>query len=99
MLAPALPPEYYEATEKESKEALLKVLDPAWGTPAGVETAVVWGGAAERVVEYASERRIELIVVATHGRSGLSHALLGSLAESIIRQAPCPVFTIRHSDS
>ena len=99
MLAPALPPEYYEATEKESSEALLKVLDPAWGRPAQVQTAVVWGGAVDRVVEYATEKKIDLIVVATHGRTGLSHALLGSLAESIIRQAPCPVLTVRDRDS
>ena len=95
MLAPALPPEFYDKTEAESREALLKVLDPAWGRPVSVATSVLWGGAVDRMVEYATFHNIDLIVVATHGRSGLSHALLGSLAEAIMRQAPCPVLSIR----
>ena len=41
---------------------------------------------------------IDLIVIATHGRTGLSHVLLGSVAERIIREAPCPVLTIRSRD-
>lgn len=96
MLAPALPPEYFEATEADSLAALDKVLDPAWGRPTEVKTSVVWGNAIDRVTEYATEKKIELIVVATHGRTGLSHVLLGSVAESIIRQAPCPVLTVRN---
>ena len=97
MLAPALPPEYYAETEKESRAALEKILDPAWGKPAGVKTAVVWGSAVDRVVEYAEDEKVDLLVVATHGRTGLSHALLGSIAELIIRRSPCPVLTIRES--
>ena len=95
MLAPVLPPEYYRETEEASREALADVLRPSWGQPAGVETAVRWGNPVDQIVEYASRQAIDLIVIATHGRTGLSHVLLGSVAERIVREAGCPVLTIR----
>jgi nucleotide-binding universal stress UspA family protein len=56
---------------------------------------VRWGSPVEAIVAHADDKRVDLIVIATHGRTGLSHALLGSVAERIIREAPCPVLTIR----
>lgn len=53
---------------------------------------------ADAIVEYARSEPIDLIVLGTHGRSGLSHALLGSVAERVVRAAPCPVFTIRQPE-
>ena len=47
------------------------------------------------MVEYARDQQIDLVVIATHGRTGLGHVLLGSVAERIVREAPCPVLTIR----
>lgn len=47
------------------------------------------------VTRYAKEKDIDLIVVSTHGYTGLTHFLMGSVAESIVRHAPCPVLTIR----
>ena len=47
------------------------------------------------IIEEARESRVDLIVLATHGRSGLSHFLLGSVAEKIVRNSPCPVLTMR----
>lgn len=48
------------------------------------------------IVEKAKELRVDVIAIATHGRSGLSHILLGSVSEKVIRHAPCPVFVIRN---
>jgi universal stress protein A len=48
------------------------------------------------IVERAKALEIDVIVIATHGRSGLAHMLLGSVAEKVIRYAPCPVFVIRN---
>lgn len=48
------------------------------------------------IVEYAKEAGIDLIVVGTHGRSGVSHLLMGSVAERVVRTAPCPVLAVRH---
>jgi nucleotide-binding universal stress UspA family protein len=60
-----------------------------------VVTAVRWGSPVESIVAYAIDQHIDLIVIATHGRTGLSHVLLGSVAERIVREAPCPVLTLR----
>jgi nucleotide-binding universal stress UspA family protein len=59
-------------------------------------TAVVMGRPFAEIVSYARENTIDLIVIATHGRGGLSHVLLGSTTEKLIRKAPCPVLTVRH---
>jgi nucleotide-binding universal stress UspA family protein len=95
MLAPVLPPEFYQESEAQSLASLGRALDPSWGCPTTVETAVRWGDAVDEIVAYAAENAVELIVIATHGRTGLSHVLLGSVAERIVREAPCPVLTIR----
>jgi len=48
------------------------------------------------VLRYAEEEAIDLIVMGTHGRGGVSHLLLGSIAEKMVRRSPCPVLTVRH---
>jgi universal stress protein A len=95
LLMPVMPPEYYKESEDRARESLGRLLDPDWGTPRSVVTAVRWGSPVESIVSYAVDHRIELVVIATHGRTGLSHVLLGSVAERIVREAPCPVLTIR----
>lgn len=96
MLSPILPPEYFRETEAASREALYNLVQPDWGKPAGVETSVRWGSAVDVIVEHAATQKVDLIVIATHGRTGLSHVLLGSVAERILREAPCPVLTVRN---
>ena len=59
------------------------------------ERRVTMGVASEVIVEVAKAEAYDLIVMATHGRSGLSHALLGSVAERVVRHAPRPVLTVR----
>ena len=58
-------------------------------------TDLLTGPTAKRIVEHAEETRADLIVMATHGRSGLGHLLLGSVAEKVVRTARCPVLTAR----
>jgi nucleotide-binding universal stress UspA family protein len=60
-----------------------------------VTTAVAAGIPAQRIVEKAVERGTDLIVMGTHGRSGFVHLLMGSVAERVVRTAPCPVLTVR----
>jgi nucleotide-binding universal stress UspA family protein len=61
------------------------------------ETAA--GNPADAIVRLAEERGVDLIVMGTHGRTGLQHVLLGSVAEKVVRLAPCPVLTVRHKGS
>lgn len=53
---------------------------------------------AEEIVKYADSEGIDLIVMGTHGRPGLAHLLMGSVAEKVVRTAPCPVLTLRNSE-
>ena len=50
---------------------------------------------AEEIVKYATEEPIDLIVIGTHGRSGIKHLMMGSVAEKVVRSAPCPVLIVR----
>jgi nucleotide-binding universal stress UspA family protein len=58
-----------------------------------VTTEVVVGAGARAIVRYASEQHFDLIVMGTHGRTGLAHLLMGSVAEGVVRTADCPVFS------
>jgi universal stress protein A len=62
-----------------------------------VETNVITGRPAQAIVEHAAAGHFDLIVMGTHGRTGLSHALLGSVAERVVQKAPCGVLTVRET--
>lgn len=98
MLAPGYPPEYYTESEAEVHESLAHALDQIEDRPEAVEVAVRWGDAVGGIVDYTESQVIDLIVIATHGRTGLSRVLLGSVAERIVREASCPVLTIRNRE-
>lgn len=59
-----------------------------------VETTVATGGAWHEIVKLAEDRGCDLVVMGTHGHSGIKHALLGSVAEKVVRKATCPVLTV-----
>jgi len=60
-----------------------------------VEEVVVHGEAASEIVRVAKERDVDLIVISSHGRTGLGRILFGSTAESVVRHAPCPVLVVK----
>lgn len=62
-----------------------------------VATKVLVGRPAEEVVDYAKERNAALIIMTTHGYSGVKHVLLGSTTEAVLRHATCPVLSIRNN--
>lgn len=71
-----------------------------WPLPEGFATLNVVrmlrnGSPTTNIVQYAQEAGIDLIVMGTHGRTGLGHLFLGSVAENVVRRAPCSVFTVR----
>ena len=60
-----------------------------------IKTASVLGAPAHEIVHYASERGFDLVVMGTHGRTGLGHLILGSVAEHVVRASTVPVLTVR----
>ena len=77
---------------------LREVVGAAQQAGVPIETTWVIGFPAEDIVRLATEVQADLIVVGTHGRRGLSHLLLGSVAERVVRTAPCPVLTVRRAE-
>ena len=98
LLMPVMPPQFYQENENRAKETL-RTADPAFlGQDRPSSSRRCGGEARSRPSSTtAQEHQIDMIVIATHGRTGLSHVLLGSVAERIVREAICPVLTIRDS--
>ena len=77
----------------DAEKAKLNEITPEQGVEFRREFIV--GSPADILVNYAKEKKIDLVVMGTHGRTGLSRLLMGSVAEGIVRRAPCPVLTIK----
>ena len=88
-------PRYINESKTEAEKQLAGVLDPKWSAGRTVIQAVVEGSPIVEIVRYARAQEIDLIVLATHGRTGLVYVRMGSVAESVVRTAPCPVLTVR----
>jgi nucleotide-binding universal stress UspA family protein len=86
---------YLRDVKQNATQEMAEVLDPAWEKDRLVIRAVPEGVPFVEIVRYARERLMDLIVMGTHGRSGVTHMLLGSVAEKVVRKAPCPVLTVR----
>jgi universal stress protein A len=74
---------------------LAEVLPEAKAAEVEVTRRVVEGSPPHKILEVAAAEKIDLIVIATHGCTGFSHLFMGSVAEKVVRAAPCPVITIR----
>jgi universal stress protein A len=62
-----------------------------------VDARLLQGFVAGQIVEFASRGEFDLIVMGTHGRTGMQHLVLGSIAERVVRLAPCPVLTVKQA--
>lgn len=81
-------------TDPGDSASLLRELAASLSDGLQVESALLSGRVARRIVAYARDKSVDLIVLGTHGRSGVSHAILGSVAEAVVRSAPCLVLTV-----
>ena len=84
--------EVVEAEARSETERFLSTLDPA--TRATIDVHLVQAEPAKAIIETAAREKFDLIVMGTHGRSGLAHLALGSVAERVVRHSPCPVLTV-----
>lgn len=97
--APLVPRVDIEKYEKELVAAHRKLLDEVAGheVPEELESSreVLLGKDGDTIVRFAREQECDLVVISTHGRTGLGRLVAGSVAEHVIRHAPCPVLTLR----
>ncbi|MCB0743668.1 MAG: universal stress protein [Ignavibacteriales bacterium] len=80
---------------QRAKEELETLAKEEIGAEISVETIIRTGKPFVEINETASELDIDLIIIATHGHTGMEHLLFGSTAEKVVRKAPCPVLTLR----
>lgn len=91
----ALPDDFWASVRKEAEGKLEALAAPLRARGLDVSSAACDGYAATVIVDEAQHLEADLIVIGTHGLSGLQHLLLGSIAERVVQKAPCPVLTVK----
>jgi nucleotide-binding universal stress UspA family protein len=94
-LPPAMYRELMTGARREAEASLAAVAAGVAGPPLKLRTLVAEGSPATRIVDVAAEEAVDLVVVGTHGRTGLGRLLIGSVADRLLRTAKCPVLTVR----
>ncbi len=87
-------PKYEEVLRDDSQERLKEIIEEQIEKQVLARSLVAYGVAADEIVRVATEQSMDLIVIATHGLTGWRHLVFGSVAERVVRTAPCPVLTI-----
>jgi nucleotide-binding universal stress UspA family protein len=83
------------AMQDEADKELARIKKDELHDSKSVTTSVVVGPPVPKILDYVSENAIDLIVISTHGRTGLERMLIGSVAEKLVRLAPCAVLILR----
>jgi nucleotide-binding universal stress UspA family protein len=91
-------PERIQEIRKEVEEEFEKFVPEDIEKSLQAQKLIKVGEPYVEIIRHARNSGVDLIVMATHGRSGISHTLLGSVAEKVVRKASCPVLTVKHSD-
>jgi nucleotide-binding universal stress UspA family protein len=84
-----------EAERREADSYLRAIADRLRGAGVSVAYEQYMGSAAEVITDRARERGADLIAMTTHGRGGLGRLVFGSVADAVLRSAPCPIFLVR----
>jgi nucleotide-binding universal stress UspA family protein len=95
----AMAPDLQRELEDTARARLAEiVIDSDHSGPPTKPVVLTSSSPAFAIIDYAGEHGINLIVMGTHGRGALAHLLMGSVAEKVVRLAPCPVLTVRHPE-
>src|ERR1700733_4348294 len=76
---------------EQAEQELARIKKDDFGDSKNVSTFAIVGAPVQKLVDYAKEQEIDLIVMSTHGRTGGDHILVGSVTEKVVRNAPCSV--------
>ena len=81
--------------QRTRDEALANTVSAVGESPGEVRATVEWGHPADTICRFAADNGIDLIVIGSHGRSGIGRVLLGSVSNAVANRAPCPVTIVR----
>jgi nucleotide-binding universal stress UspA family protein len=90
-----LPADFWSNVKSEAEQTLRRHAQELEARGLQVEAVVREGYPATVIIDEASSRSVDMIVIGTHGLTGLKHLLLGSIAERVVQKAPCPVLTVK----
>ena len=90
--------DFEEAARRESDTQMASMLDETERQKYCACLVTEAGPPFLTIINYAAREPIDLIVMGTHGRGAIAHLLIGSVAENVVRKAPCPVLTVRHPE-
>ncbi len=86
-----------DETIKQLKTKLLECIPEEIRSDMQIEALVVQGIPFAEIISIAKTNKVDMIVMGTHGRTGLAHIMIGSVSEKVVRKAHCPVLTVRQS--
>jgi nucleotide-binding universal stress UspA family protein len=92
---PSLTATFMEDLEREASRQLAQMVPEAESAGVNVVRLVAVGSPYRKIIDTAEAEQVDLIVMATAGRTGFSHLIMGSIAERVVRTASCPVLTLR----
>jgi nucleotide-binding universal stress UspA family protein len=92
---PGYSPEWYEEVRAAARERLDEACERATAADVPCSVAIRMGSPARRIVSYVTENDVDSVVMGSHGRTGVSRVLLGSVAERVVRRSPVPVTVVR----
>jgi nucleotide-binding universal stress UspA family protein len=96
-MTPGMTATYLDDLETNAQHLLQASRERVQRVGLQAESLLVQGTPTQMIVDTASEQGVDLIIMGTHGRTGLAHVFLGSVAEHVVRQAPCPVLVVRRA--
>lgn len=85
---------YLRQVKAEMEQEIIACQKRVEDAGVAVDALVIHGVPSHKIVEIAGDKQADLIVMGTHGRTGIQHLLIGSVAERVVRLAPCPVMVI-----
>ncbi len=91
-------PPSFEKMEARAKKAIQQLIPEQYMKELDIENIIVRGRPLKEILKCAKKYNIDFLTMASHGRKGISHILMGSLAEKVVQMAPCPVLIIKHPE-
>jgi nucleotide-binding universal stress UspA family protein len=98
-LSPTILPQLYLEFEQNASQRLEEMVGSLVPDDMHCDTYILHGVPFFEIIQFARNEQIDLIVVGSHGRTGLKHVLFGHTAEKVVKKASCPVLSVRHPDS
>lgn len=97
-LSPTILPQLYMEFEQYASKRLEEMVNTIVPTDMHCDTYILHGVPFYEIIQFAQNEHIELIIIGSHGRTGIKHVLFGNTADKVVKKAHCPVLTVRESD-